>query len=256
MVDVEHRPLRALQQDVLSAADGLRDDASGVAHVRPQPIAVGEVDVEHVGHRRQRAAERVRDGRPGREVGLEARLEAGPVEEIPEAHAAARGLVFVRRADAPLRRADRARARLGLAQAIDDRMVRQHDVRAIADGEALLRRARREQTAARDLGHLAEQHGGIDDGALRQHAPRARVQHAGWDEVEHHLLAADHEGVTRVRAAPVTHDDVGVLRVEVDDLAFAFVAPLGAHDHHDCHGSTVLRARGRCLGDLKFRARS
>ena len=146
MVDVEHRPLRALQQDVLSAADGLRDDASGVAHVRPQPIAVGEVDVEHVGHRRQRAAERVRDGRPGREVGLEARLEAGPVEEIPEAHAAARGLVFVRRADAPLRRADRARARLGLAQAIDDRMVRQHDVRAIADGEALLRRARREKT--------------------------------------------------------------------------------------------------------------
>jgi hypothetical protein len=59
--------------------------------------------------------------------------------------------------------------------------------------------------------------------------------------VQHRLLAADHERVPGIGSTRVAHDQIGVLRVDVDDLAFAFIAPLGA-DHHD-HGHDFTPSR-------------
>ncbi len=45
------------------------------------------------------------------------------------------------------------------------------------------------------------------------------------------LLAVDDDGVAGVVAAGVAGDDVELLGEDVDDLAFAFVAPLGTKDY-------------------------
>ena len=48
--------------------------------------------------------------------------------------------------------------------------------------------------------------------------------------LQNELPIAHHHGVAGVGAALVAHDDVGLLGEDVDDLALAFVAPLGADD--------------------------
>jgi len=48
-------------------------------------------------------------------------------------------------------------------------------------------------------------------------------------------LALGDDRVPGVRTALIAADDVGVLREQVDDLALALVAPLGAHDHGGRH---------------------
>ena len=47
--------------------------------------------------------------------------------------------------------------------------------------------------------------------------------------------AVDDERVSGIVAALVAHDDIGALGEPVDDLAFAFIAPLGADHNHVCH---------------------
>jgi adenylosuccinate synthase len=48
--------------------------------------------------------------------------------------------------------------------------------------------------------------------------------------------AVDDERMASVVSALEAHDDIRLLREPVDDLALAFVAPLGADNHHACHG--------------------
>ena len=62
-----------------------------------------------------------------------------------------------------------------------------------------------------------------------------RAQDAGGDEVQDVFRAADDDGVAGVVAALGADDDVGLLGEDVDDLAFAFVAPLGADQNGVCH---------------------
>ena len=52
-------------------------------------------------------------------------------------------------------------------------------------------------------------------------------------------LAADDERVARVVPALEAGDHVGAFGQPIDDLALAFVAPLGAHDDHVCHACLV-----------------
>ena len=93
------------------------------------------------------------------------------------------------------------------------------------------------------LGDLLEEHLGIDHHAVAEHAPlAAAAQDARRDEVRDQLLPVDDERVAGVGAAAVAEDDVGELGVEIDDLAFAFVAPLGADDHHIGHDSRYTLA--------------
>jgi hypothetical protein len=56
-------------------------------------------------------------------------------------------------------------------------------------------------------------------------------------------LPVDDDRVARVRAALITADEVGVLSEEIDDLALALVAPLGADDDGGRHGAQSGRRR-------------
>ena len=48
---------------------------------------------------------------------------------------------------------------------------------------------------------------------------------------------AEDDGVAGVVAALGADDDIGVLSEEIDDFAFAFVAPLSADENCICHVS-------------------
>src|SRR5690349_21102814 len=59
------------------------------------------------------------------------------------------------------------------------------------------------------------------------------------------LLAVDDERVAGVGPATEARDDVGVLGIEVNDLALALVAPLGSDDHDDRHQVLLRKAWAR-----------
>ncbi len=50
--------------------------------------------------------------------------------------------------------------------------------------------------------------------------------------MEDQLVLPNHHRVAGVGAALVADDEIGALGEHVDDLALAFVSPLGADDHH------------------------
>jgi adenylosuccinate synthase len=76
---------------------------------------------------------------------------------------------------------------------------------------------------------LVVEHPRIDDHAVADHARLARVEDPARDQVEGPLAPVAHDRVPGVVAALEAHDHVGALGKQIDDLALAFVAPLGAH---------------------------
>jgi hypothetical protein len=56
------------------------------------------------------------------------------------------------------------------------------------------------------------------------------MKNAGWNEPQHELLAVDIHGMPGVVSPLVSGHDVEVWSEEVDDLAFAFIAPLRAEN--------------------------
>ena len=58
-------------------------------------------------------------------------------------------------------------------------------------------------------------------------------------------LAVDHQGMAGIVAALEAHHDLGPLGQPVDDLALAFVAPLGADHRHIRHCFPLLDRRYR-----------
>ena len=76
-----------------------------------------------------------------------------------------------------------------------------------------------------------DQRPGIDHHAVADDRALA-LDHARRQQRELVGLVADHDGVAGIVAALEAHHHLGPVGEPVDDLAFAFVAPLGA-DHRD-----------------------
>jgi hypothetical protein len=49
------------------------------------------------------------------------------------------------------------------------------------------------------------------------------------------MLALDDQGMAGVVAPVEPDDDIGVLRVQIDNFSLPLVTPLGSHNHHVCH---------------------
>src|SRR5580704_6255313 len=71
----------------------------------------------------------------------------------------------------------------------------------------------------------------IEDHPIANHAAAAGPQHAAGNQLKDELLTVDDDGVSGIVSASVARHNREVLRQNVDDLPFALVAPLGAHDH-------------------------
>ena len=67
--------------------------------------------------------------------------------------------------------------------------------------------------------------------AVADYAVLAVVQNARGHEVENVFLVSDDDGMARVRAALEADYDIRFLGQEVNNLALAFIAPLGANEY-------------------------
>ena len=112
------------------------------------------------------------------------------------------------------------------------------------DPQAARRRCRGARSPSSSLG----QHARVDHDAVADHAALAGVEDPGRDQVELPRLAVADDRVAGVVAALEAHDGVGVLGEQVDDLALALVAPLGADDHDAWHADECRRRRPASYG--------
>ena len=77
----------------------------------------------------------------------------------------------------------------------------------------------------------------IEQGAQRQHHPVADktahpfVQDAGRDQVEYRFLSVDNKRMTGIVTALKPDHGLYLLSQQIDDLALAFVTPLGAYNN-------------------------
>ncbi|EHM55229.1 hypothetical protein HMPREF9080_00876 [Cardiobacterium valvarum F0432] len=167
----------------------------------------------------------------------QALAEGTRVLQVGKAQAASRDFVFVSGADAASGGADFVCAACCFACLIQRAVRRQdegaggRDVQAFAYGDA---------GGFKGVAFLFEGAQAEDD-AVADVALHAGVQDAGGDEVQDGFFAIDDEGVAGVVAALVTHDGARFFGEQVDDFAFAFVAPLGADN--DEFGAHVLVPR-------------
>ena len=232
MVDVKQRALRALEQDALAFAALQVEQPPhrvGVGQkLRRQPgqfvqnsAAVDFVQIEPAAQRvvmRQQPVDLVRQ-----------RIEIG---EVHQPDRAAADLVLIGRPDAAPGGADRGDGVGGFAERIELAMQRQ-DQRDVF-GDTQIFRADRD-TLRLQLRHLVEEGLRIEHHAVADHRELRGPQNAGRQQRQLVGLAVDDEGMAGIVAALEAHDDVGLLRQPVDDLALPLVAPLGADDDNIGH---------------------
>ena len=227
VIDVEHRALRALDQDAPAGAGRLVERDRHVAGPAAHPVAKGEqLIVDRLPVERGVLDHPV----AGADVLAHVVGQGLRVDEVADADAPAADLVFVRGTDASRRRADLALAAPRLAQHVELAVVRQDEMRLLADQQPIAD----VDAEPRQLFDLLEQRLRIDDDAVADHAQDTVVQDAGRDQVEDELLSVDVDRVAGVVPTLIARHDRKRRRHQIDDLAFAFVAPLRAQ-HHDIH---------------------
>ena len=100
--------------------------------------------------------------------------------------------------------------------------------------------------------HFLQEGEGIEYNPIPDYAAAPFAQHAAWDELKDELLALDRDRVSRIMAARIASHDVEALGENVNDLAFAFVAPLRA-DNHCCLANSQLHTP---FAGARYRART
>ncbi len=150
------------------------------------------------------------------------------VEQVGHAQAAAGYLVFIRWPDAARGGADLYAPGCGFRGQFDHAVVRQDHLRAVADEQLAVHfHARAAQRV-----HFLEEGEWINDDAVADHGRAVLAQDAARHQLQDELLARDGDRVPGVVAARIARHHREAVRQNVDDLALAFVAPLGAD--HDC----------------------
>ena len=147
-------------------------------------------------------------------------------EPVADADATARHLVFVRRADAARRRADLALATARLGQHVELAVVRQDDVRLLADEQPAVDA----NAGAPELVDLGKERLRIDHDAVANHAGDAGMQDARRDQAQDELRAVDIDRVPGVVPPLLSRDDREVRRQQIDNFALALITPLRAEN--------------------------
>lgn len=148
--------------------------------------------------------------------------------QVGDADAATRHLVFIGRADTTAGGADGLAAGRFFARLIQGDVVR-HDQRR---GRGNLQARAHFHAGVFQLADLFDQRGRGDHHAIADQAQRVVAQDAGRDQMQDGLLAIDDECMAGVMAALEADDRTDFFGKQIDDLALAFIAPLGTeHDN-------------------------
>ena len=167
-----------------------------------------------------------------REQPLDLGRQRRQVGQIHEADGAAADFVFVGRPDAALGGADAGRRIVGLAHRLQLAVQRQDQGRVLRDAQTV--RGHRDALLL-ELGDFIDQSLRIDHHAVADDGELAAAHHAGGQQRQLVGDAVDHQSVAGIMATLEADDDIGLLGQPVDDLALAFVAPLGPDYHHIRH---------------------
>ena len=223
MIEVQQRPLRALQQHPLTLLQQVLHHLFGGTDHWPQPLSPPAAKFQYlVGVHWLAAVHAGDDPILHFHGGLNpVRQLLGGIQQVAHADAVAGCLVHVGRADALSGGANGAPAPGLLLQLVQQDVIGHDDVGAVAD----------EQKAGVDAlllqaGDLPQQHFGIDDHAVADDAGDAGPADAGGNQVQLELAALVHYRMSGVVAAGVAHDAIGLAGKVVNNFALAFVAPL------------------------------
>src|SRR5690606_3492299 len=227
VVDVQQRALRAFEQHAPALLAQVVQDAGDVALHRLDVLAEGQrlverlLEIDGFGLEVIDQHEVVVVERGAQFLG-----ELIGIVQVRDADAATRDLVLVGRADAAPGGADGGAAGGLLARLVEGDVVRHDDRRRRAD----LQPRAHVHAGGLQLLDLLAQRARVQYHAVADQAQRVVAQDARRDQVQHGLLAVDHQRVAGVVAALEAHDRADVLRQQVDDLALAFIAPLGTEN--------------------------
>ena len=227
MVDVEERPLRALEQNLAFRLQRFVQEHRRVRDERFQLFPCGECRVVDFLERNRLPAQQLQQ----RVVFLHARCEFFRenigLHQIHHAQPGAIRLVGVSRPDAAFCRSDFRFALRRLARAVEGAVVAEDEMCRVADEQIF---SDLDFLRAQSL-DLLDERDRINDDTVADDALFLRAQNARRDQVQHIFFAAGDDCVARVVATLRADDDVRFFGEEVDDLALAFVAPLGTDEN-------------------------
>ncbi len=172
---------------------------------------------------------------------LDLHVEGGGVCKVCDADGAAADAVFIGRADAALRGADLASAERAFAGGVDVLVPRENERGIVSEHERL----RRDFDALGLNALYFFQHvPWIDHDAIADHRELAAAHEAGGQQGQLEHLAVNDQRVASIVPALKADDHIGAAGQPVDDLALAFVAPLGPDNHYSGHDSCSCKVRG------------
>ena len=170
---------------------------------------------------------------------LEPRQERLYVAELGGTDAYPRGLVRVGGTDAATRRAYGIPSLRLLGYLVEHDVVRHHEVGALADDQPVP-----DADAPRfEAGDLVEEHVRVYDDPVADDVQGMRPDDARREQVELELTLLGDNSMAGVVAAGESGDNVAFSGKNVDELALAFIAPLGAKHCCDRHPSLLSTDR-------------
>ena len=231
MVEVEQRPLCALEQDVVTAAEGVLDEPRRVGEVALEAAAPARRELdERLDLEALLAADRRQQTVSVRDDGAQLGSQDLGIQQVLHPQPDPPGPVGVGRSDAAVGRAEGLVPQSCLEGPVERQMVGQDHVRAPAHAHR-----RGVDSACGERVELPDQRVRVDHHARSDHAADVRIEHARGHEVQLEHLVARLDRVAGVVAALVAHDHGDLLGQEVRCLALALVAPLQADDHGRRH---------------------
>src|SRR5436190_9253057 len=227
MVDVEEGTLRAFEKNIVAATQGFVQENDGVGNERFQIVAGGAVLGMNVFERKGLRPERFEDFVVLDDLGSEQLLEALRIDQVNDAEPGARGLIAVGRPDPAFSGADLVFALEDFALGIELAVIGQDQVRGFAEKQVPINL----DAELPESFDFTDQAYRVHHDAVADHTNLSFAQNSRGHQVQYVLLTLDVDRVAGV-ISPLRADDyISLFGKNINNLAFAFIAPLGPHEN-------------------------
>ena len=227
MIDVQQSPLSSFEENSLLLSQRILHECACICDILPQLPAVAYVfaldctEVKFV-----RVAICIKDSLLQRYEEFEFVGEDVLVYQVSHPDAQPRDLVCIGRPNPTSCRADFGTFSHPLLGTVQYPVIRHDDVRPVADPQIL-----RAHSTRLEVVQFLDEDSRVDDHSVPDDSKLARPQDAGRKMMQREQFLADFDGVPSVVPSLESHDHVGLVRQEIDNLTFALISPLRAYDY-------------------------